>query len=121
MEVRVIVLLEIGCNQSAGLDRLCRQAKAFKQLSNDWFIIVSIISSRLGSGTAFSLTRLGLFWSLNCNSFLHVRSRFQLGSDSFDIVTLERRHAKVSEDQVRAGPYEVQMYIVIYIEDHGLG
>ena len=121
MEVRVIVLLEIGSNQSAGCDRLCRYVEAFEQLSNDWFVIVLIISSRLGSGTAFSLTRLSLFWSLNCDSFLHVRSRFQLGSDSFDIVTLEGRHAKVSEDQVRAGPYEVQMYIVIYIEDHGLG
>ena len=93
VEVRVIVLLEICSGQSVSLNALSGNAEVGEQLSNDRLVVISIIGSGLRCRKSSSFAFLGLFWRFNSNSLLHVLSGSHLGGDSFDIITLKRRHA----------------------------
>ena len=119
VEVRVVVLLEVGRRKRLVRDG-CRAHRQIAEKLGDDQIIVVIIRDGLRGWCARSLALLSLFRSLNNDDFLDVGLGGELLKNGPDLILGKSAHADGGEDKVGAVVDKIEVGLVVDIEGLGL-
>ena len=118
VEVGVIILLEVGGQELAGV--CAANAQTFEERSDDRLIII-VVDGASGGRAASRLAFLGLLRSLHGNNLAHVLGGGQGAEDLLALALVHGGHAEVGKDQVGAGPHEIEMEHVVVVKCFGSG